>query len=70
MKKLQSLGKILNKTEQKKIIGGVEDDPGCGTGDTYCGSGSGVTCCAGYTCDDAGNAQNPNVPGGDKLCSR
>jgi hypothetical protein len=48
---------------------GYDGGGGCSNANTYCGSGSGVTCGAGCTCDDAGNGKNPNVPGGDKLCA-
>lgn len=68
MNNFKSLGRKLSKEEQKKISGGF-DNPDCGTANTYCGSGSGVTCCKGLTCQDAGNGQNPNIPGGDKLCA-
>ena len=60
--------KELSKDEMKKVIGGLED-PGESSCNTYCGSGSNYTCkgqC--FTCEDAGNGRNPNVPGGDKLC--
>ena len=59
----------LSRAEMKNIMAGSGAD-GCGDADTYCGAGSGVTCCTGYTCQDAGNGQNPNVPGGDKMCNR
>ena len=69
MKKFENLGRTLSKAEQRKILGGAEPkDNSC---NTYCGSGSGVTCTD--TCTnsvDAGNGSNPNVPGGDKLCVR
>ena len=68
--------KKLTKDEMKKIIGGVEREGGyCGSDkqngccNIYCGTGSGVTCAGTCgTCDAAGNATNPNIPGGDKLC--
>lgn len=75
MNKFKSLGRMLSKEEQKKIkggdgeVGGLGGDYDCGSGDTYCGSGSGVTCCTGYTCQDAGNASDPYVKGGDKICA-
>jgi len=59
--------KSLTRNEMKKIMAGSGGN--CGTVDTYCGAGSGVICCQGLTCEDAGNGQNPNVPGGDKLCA-
>jgi hypothetical protein len=72
MKKLQTLGKVLSRHEQKKILGG--DDYSSAPGDycnVYCGSGSNITCkgtCS--NCVDAGNGANPYVAGGDKLCAR
>ena len=73
MKNLESLGRSLSKAEQKRIMGGdgeVQNPDGdCGTANTYCGEGSGVTCCSGRTCQPALNGSNPYVKGGDKLCA-
>jgi len=61
MKKIQNLGKILSKSDQRKIVGGYDggktrecncykDDPGTGT-DKTCGCDDSIsTCCgSGYT---------------------
>ncbi|MCW3074287.1 MAG: hypothetical protein JWP69_1356 [Flaviaesturariibacter sp.] len=74
MKKFQSLGRSLSGSEMRMILGGDEPVSIIGEGDStcnaYCGSGSGVTCSGRcVTCGDAGNASNPNVRGGDKICS-
>jgi hypothetical protein len=56
----------LSRTEMKSIMAGSGPGDSC---NVYCGSGSGYTCsgtCS--SCEDAGNGQNPKVPGGDKLC--
>ena len=67
--------KKLSTDEMKKIIGGDSEVNRCGRKgeagccNVYCGQGSGVQCegtCG--ICDAAGNGQNPNVPGGDRLC--
>ena len=68
--------KKMTKDEMKKVIGGVEREGNyCGSDklngccNIYCGTGSEVDCkgtCG--TCTPAGNGQNPNIPGGDKLC--
>jgi hypothetical protein len=67
MKKLQSLGRILSKDEQKRIMGGdseydeLEDEYGCGTGISCSGKSSGDTCgTKSCVCE-----KHPN--GGDKL---
>jgi bacteriocin-like protein len=70
--------KKLSNEEMKKVMGGSDGGNYCGSEsdqshccNVYCGQGSGVTCsgtCG--TCDDALNGQNPNVPGGDKMCFR
>lgn len=68
--------KELTRNEMKKVMGGLSGADYCGgkkLGDccnTYCGEGSHVTCnglCS--VCDPAGGGQNPNVPGGDRLCT-
>lgn len=61
----------LTRQQMKKVMGGQEASTtqSADSCNAYCGDGSGYTCsgkCS--TCDDAGNGQNPNVPGGDKLC--
>jgi hypothetical protein len=75
MKKFQALGRTLSSSEMRTISGG-DEPPESVIGDetstcnAYCGSGSKVTCsgrCA--TCENAGNAYNPYVAGGDKICS-
>lgn len=67
--------KKMTKEEMKKVMGGVEKGDYCGSDklngccNTYCGTGSGVTCkgtCG--SCVPAGNGTNPNTKGGDKLC--
>lgn len=69
--------KKLSKEEMKKIIGGETKPNYCGSSDpggccnVYCGTGSGQKCIGNCgICADAGNGQNPGVPGGDKLCVR
>jgi len=58
----------LSRDEMKKIMAGSGTDTSkC---NAYCGSGSNVTC-GGFcsTCEDAGNASNPGIPGGNKICA-
>jgi hypothetical protein len=49
MKKLQSLGRILSKEEQKRIMGGDEEvqEIGCSQELDFCGVNAGITykCC-------------------------
>jgi hypothetical protein len=48
MKKFENLGKSLSKTEQKKIVGGVEDPPGggfCNGDGDVCGEPNDPPCC-------------------------
>lgn len=69
MKKLENLGRILSKLEQKSILGGVLpiDDNAC---NAYCGVGSGQSCDSVCPhCVDAGNGSGTK-PGQDKLCVR
>ncbi|MBS1747059.1 MAG: hypothetical protein JST21_12885 [Bacteroidetes bacterium] len=56
----------------KKIIGRSKDNgggPQCLPVDAYCGIGANynLKCCAGFTCQDAGNGRGSG-PGEDKLC--
>lgn len=60
---------VLTRSQLRQVLGGVVEPPAGNSCNVYCGSGSHYTCtdtCK--TCESAGNGQNPNVPGGDKLC--
>jgi len=78
-KKFLNLGTALSREQMKKVTGGCGmgelcygggDDGGgsaCGTINTYCGTGTNVTCCTGLVCDDAGNGTGGGQ-GQDKMC--
>ena len=71
MKKIEALGKSLNRAQQKAILGGYGDSAEESEGSScnaYCGSGSGYSCsgkCS--SCEDAGNGAGSGA-GQKKMC--
>ena len=78
MKKLQNIGKVLSKSEQRQIIGGYDDDPPDGGGDAQCfwtmnptlpGCADDQGIPVNYTCEDPGAAALAQSTA-DSLCAR
>jgi len=76
-KKFENFGTALSREQMKKVTGGgcapwelcgdFGDGDACGTVNTYCGTGTNVTCCSGLVCDKAGNGTGGGK-GQDKMC--
>lgn len=74
MKKFEQLGRSLSRDEMKNVLGGSDAmslEGGGSNCNVYCGQGAHVNCSTGECkfCVNAGNGQNPTIPGGDKLCA-
>lgn len=56
MKKFETLGRSLSKADQKKILGGADEevlppeDGECSAYDKYCNTSKYINCCTGYVC--------------------
>ncbi|HNL82354.1 MAG TPA: hypothetical protein PKG56_03100 [Chitinophagaceae bacterium] len=75
-KRFENFGTALSREQMKKVTGGCApgelcggfgDGDACGTVNTYCGTGTNVTCCSGLVCANAGNGTGGGQ-GQDKMC--
>ncbi|RTL55517.1 MAG: hypothetical protein EKK39_02730 [Sphingobacteriales bacterium] len=64
---LTDLQQQLSKAAMKQIKAGSGFGNSC---NIYCGNNPSLCTDTCTTCTPAGNASNPNVPGGDKICVR